>query len=129
EFVRAIRGSRAGVFVAAAAFEQPGWESAVEESDPGAPHLVFDWRPEGNVEELAPCVSALATEVTGGVESALCAHGGGPPICWCRPPLPGLPLAFAHRHGIDPARSFLIGTSATHRTLATTLGARFVAVV
>ena len=28
--------------------------------------------------------------------------GGGPPVCWCRPPLPGLLLAFAFEHGLDP---------------------------
>jgi histidinol phosphatase-like enzyme len=59
------------------------------------------------------------------VERAVCPHGGGPPVCWCRPPLPGLPLAFSRAVGVDPARSTLVGTSTAHRTLATTLGARF----
>jgi histidinol phosphatase-like enzyme len=67
--------------------------------------------------------------VSGVVEPAVCSHGGGPPVCWCRPPLPGLPLAFARAHGVDPARSVLVGTSPAHRTLATTLGARLVEVV
>jgi hypothetical protein len=31
-------------------------------------------------------------------------------------------------HGIDPAQSILVGTSTAHRTLANTLGARYVAV-
>jgi len=53
-------------------------------------------------------------------------HGGGPPICWCRPPLPGLPLEFARRHGVDPASSVLVGTSAAHRTLASALGSRYI---
>ena len=128
EFVRATSRASAGVFVAAAAFEQPEWKRAVAQAHLDAPHLVFDWRPGRDAEELTPLVSALAAEVTGEVESALCPHGGGPPVCWCRPPLPGLPLAFAHRHGIDPARSTLIGTSPAHRTLAATLGARFVEV-
>ncbi len=57
---------------------------------------------------------------------AVCPHGGGPAVCWCRPPPPGIPLAFARRHGVDPARSMLYGTSAAHRTLANTLGAEFV---
>jgi D-glycero-D-manno-heptose 1,7-bisphosphate phosphatase len=61
------------------------------------------------------------------VESALCPHPAGPPSCWCRPPLPGLPLAFAREHDVDPARSILIGAGPAHRTLATTLGARYVA--
>ncbi len=66
--------------------------------------------------------------VSGPVETALCPHPAGPPICWCRPPLPGLPLAFSREHHIDPARSILIGIGPAHRTLATTLGAHYIAV-
>jgi aryl-alcohol dehydrogenase-like predicted oxidoreductase len=127
EFVRASDGrARAGVFVAAAALEHPAWQRSLDAGDRTAPHLVFDWRPDGSAEELAPDVERLAAEVSGPVESAVCPHAGGPPRCWCRPPLPGLPLAFARRHGIDPARSVLIGASTAHRTLANTLGARYV---
>jgi len=115
-----------GVFVAAAATRQPGWQDAVAQGDPAASHLVFDWSPGGDADDLAPCVAALTAEVSGPVASALCPHPGGPPTCWCRPPLPGLPLAFARAHSIDPARSILVGTSAAHRTLATTLSARYV---
>jgi predicted kinase len=118
----------AGVFVAAAALAHPGWEDALRDGDPRAPHLVFDWRPEGTPEALAELASRLSAEVSGPVEAALCPHPAGPPSCWCRPPLPGLPLAFARAHGVDPSRSFLIGTSPAHRTLATTLGARCVSV-
>jgi hypothetical protein len=114
---------RAGVFVAAAVLRADGWEP---QADLDAPHLVFDWRPDGAPEELAPLVAALAAQVSGQVESALCPHPAGPPTCWCRPPLPGLPLAFAHKHGVDPARSILVGASTAHRTLASTLGARYV---
>jgi aryl-alcohol dehydrogenase-like predicted oxidoreductase/predicted kinase len=125
-FVRAATTGRAGVFVAAATFQHETWRDAIAAADPGAPHLVFDWRPAGEPSSLGAEAAALAAEVSGPVEAALCPHPGGAPTCWCRPPLPGLPLAFAHRHGIDPARSILVGTSAAHRTLATTLGARFV---
>ncbi len=117
---------RTGVFVAAAALDRPGLDEALRAADPDAPHLLFDWRPDGSAEPLAPAAARLAEQVGGPVESALCAHPAGPPTCWCRPPLPGLPLAFARAHGVDPARSSLIGTSAAHRTLATTLGARYV---
>jgi aryl-alcohol dehydrogenase-like predicted oxidoreductase len=116
----------AGVFVAAAALTRPGLKDALEHE--AAPHLVFDWQPDGHIEQLAPAVAQLAAEVSGPVESALCPHAAGPPTCWCRPPLPGLPLAFARTHRVDPARSILIGTGPAHRTLATTLGARYVAV-
>ena len=126
EFVRTRDGNgRGAVFVAAAALDGHDCERALEAGDRTAPHLVFDWRPDGRVEDLTRCVALVAAHVSGPVESAVCVHGGGPPRCWCRPPLPGLPLAFARRHGIDPSRSVLIGASATHRTLAGTLGARY----
>jgi predicted kinase len=114
ETIRFSRASRArharGVFVAAAALDRPAWETHV---DPSAPRLVFDWRPgkpAGENERIA-----------------VCPHPGGPPTCWCRPPLPGLLLAFAHKHNIDPARSTLVGTSPAHRTLASALGACYLA--
>jgi histidinol phosphatase-like enzyme len=87
---------------------------------------VFDWRPGGEASELDGLVAELAAEVSGPVEAALCPHPGGAPTCWCRPPLPGLAIAFARRRGVDPARSIVVGASAAHRTLAATLGARLV---
>ena len=129
-FVRAPSSRRgaAGVFVAAAALAQPGWEAALEQGDRSAPHLVFDWSPDGDAAALAEAVARLSPRVSGPVESALCPHAAGPPTCWCRPPLPGLPLAFARAHGIDVSRSVLIGVGPAHRTLATTLGARYLPV-
>jgi aryl-alcohol dehydrogenase-like predicted oxidoreductase len=120
--------ARAGVCVAAAALRQDGWERALEQTDRAAPHLIFDWHPDGTADALAADAARLSAEVSGPVESALCPHPAGPPTCWCRPPLPGLPLAFARAHGVDPSRSTLVGTSSGHRTLATTLGARYVQV-
>jgi hypothetical protein len=119
---------RSGVFVAAAACGVSGWERALEEGDRGAPHLVFDWSPDGSLDALAAPVARVSAEVSGPVEGALCPHGGGPPSCWCRPPLPGLPLAFARAYNLDPSRSFLIGCRPAHRTLATTLGAEYLPV-
>jgi aryl-alcohol dehydrogenase-like predicted oxidoreductase/predicted kinase len=110
---------RTGVFAAAAAVERVEWEPS------DAPHLVFDW---GDGAELPARAALLQARVAGPVEAMLCPHGGGPPTCWCRPPLPGLPLVFARAHGIDPARSVLVGVSRAHETLASTLGARYVPV-
>jgi hypothetical protein len=106
----------------------PGWEDGVEQGDPAAPHLVFDWNPDGNSDVLTAGVLRLSARVSGPLESALCPHSAGPPTCWCRPPLPGLPLAFARAHGVDPSRSLLVGAGPAHRTLATALGARYVEV-
>jgi aryl-alcohol dehydrogenase-like predicted oxidoreductase len=95
-----------GVFVAADAV--PGFR--VE--DPSVPHLVFGWQVPGDV-------------TLPGAVVASCPHPGGPPACWCRPPLPGLILVFCHDRGVDPARSVLVGTTSRHRALATALGARY----
>jgi len=106
-FEREERPGVAGVFVAASVL-QAQWDDPA----PDAPHLVFDWRPD----EPGPH------------EFAVCTHPAGPPVCWCRPPLPGLLLAFARAHGVAPQRSFVVGHSPAHRTLAATLGAGFVPV-
>lgn len=118
--------SRGGVFVAATVLTHPGWERRLDQADGAAPHLVFDWKPDGDAGVLAASVARVAAEVSGPVDAALCSHAAGPPVCWCRPPLPGLLLAFARAHGIDPSRSTLVGTAPAHRTLAATLGARFI---
>jgi aryl-alcohol dehydrogenase-like predicted oxidoreductase/predicted kinase len=126
-FERAQRSGGTGVFVGAGALLEPGWERAIAQAAPEAPHLVYDWDPDGRRERVEAAAAALSAEVSGPVETALCPHPAGPPICWCRPPLPGLALAFARRHGINPAISTLVGSTPAHRTLATTLGARYVA--
>ena len=118
-YAREPREGRPGAVVGAAAVERLRQDLI----DPDQPHLVFDWRPDGLTADLEALAARLPATV---VETAACVHGGGPPICWCRPPLPGLPLEFARRHGVDPASSVLVGTSAAHRTLASALGSRYV---
>jgi aryl-alcohol dehydrogenase-like predicted oxidoreductase len=122
------RNDTGGVFVAAAALTQANWKLAVARGAPGSPHLLFDWRPGATVDVLDADAARLSAEVSGQVSSALCPHVAGPPVCWCRPPLPGLILAFAGMHDIDPSRSMLIGAGPAHRTLATTLGTDYIAV-
>ena len=126
-FTRApSRRAHAGVFVAAAALRRPDWHDAMKDIDTTAPYLVFDWSADGRIpDDLNACVTRLAARVSGSVESAICTHGGGPPRCWCRPPLPGLPLAFARAHDIDTAKSTLIGAGPAHATLARALGATY----
>jgi hypothetical protein len=116
------------VFVAATAMSHPGWERTLAAGAPDAPHLVFDWRPDAAADVLDEDVSRVAAIVSGTVTGAICPHPGGAPVCWCRPPLPGLVLAFARTCGVDPSQSLLVGAAPAHRTLATTLGATYRAV-
>jgi aryl-alcohol dehydrogenase-like predicted oxidoreductase/predicted kinase len=120
-FERADRDGERGVFVAASA------AATYVPDDSGAPHLVFDWHPDGDRAQLDGALAVLRAVVSGPLDGALCPHPAGPPTCWCRPPLPGLPLAFARARGVDPARSVLVGTGPAHRNLAAALGARFAA--
>ncbi|HSD03797.1 MAG TPA: aldo/keto reductase [Gaiellales bacterium] len=120
------RTGGAGVFVAAAAVGRDGWEDAVAGAVSEAPALVFDWNPDGDRSVLDAASARVAAALGRQADSALCGHPAGPPRCWCRPPLPGLPLVFAREREVDPARSLLIGSGPAHRTLAAALGARYV---
>lgn len=122
-----LEGGRPAVFVGTAAVSRPGLDRALADSDPAAPHLLFDWVPDGDPDSLQSARARVANAISGPIDAAVCPHPGGPPTCWCRPPLPGLPLAFARAHDVDTARSTLIGCSRAHLTLATTLGARYIA--
>ena len=46
--------------VAAAALAKPGWRRSVDTGDRAAPHLVFDWRPDGSARELDVEIDRLA---------------------------------------------------------------------
>ena len=121
-------GGRPAVFVGDGATARPGILEALAVATPDAPHLLFGWAPGRDAGSLKPAAAWVGKAVTGAVEVAVCPHAGGPPKCWCRPPLPGLPLAFTRAHDLDPADSTLIGCSPTHLALATALGCSYVAV-
>ena len=61
-FSREPASGLAGVFVAAAA-----WEHALEHGDTSAPHLVFDWSPDGTSDALDAAAARLAAAVAGPV--------------------------------------------------------------
>lgn len=71
--------------------------------------------------ELAALGAALGVEL----HTAHCPHEGGPPICWCRKPIPGLVLAFARQYGVALDRGVAVGRSPADRTMAQRLGVPF----
>ena len=92
--------------------------------------IVLAWQPQiaAGTRTPADVDAHFATlrERTGlSFELAYCPHGAGPPRCWCRKPLPGLPLSFVIRNRLDPAQCVLIGEGAQDRGLARKLGFRF----
>jgi histidinol phosphatase-like enzyme len=59
------------------------------------------------------------------IDLGYCPHPVGPPICWCRKPLPGLVLEFAARRGVAIERCLVVGRRPAERTLAERLGATY----
>lgn len=56
------------------------------------------------------------------MEILYCPHDAGPPVCWCRKPLPGLAVQAIERHRLDPAGCLLIGDGPQDPGFARRLG-------
>jgi aryl-alcohol dehydrogenase-like predicted oxidoreductase/histidinol phosphatase-like enzyme len=94
--------------------------------------LAVAWRPqisEGKTTDTAvrACFDRTNALLGASVEFAYCPHPAGPPICWCRKPLPGLILQFAFRHRLALDQCVFIGRSQSDRTLAARIGMNYVA--
>jgi hypothetical protein len=91
--------------------------------------LVFAhaWRPqiargEMTMSELDACFARTRELLGIDVHLAFCSHDAGPPICWCRKPLPGRLLEFALRRGVALGASLVVARSAADKTMAGRLG-------
>lgn len=91
-----------------------------------SPIHATSWAPSIDADALASRDAAVRAALGVAVDIETCTHPAGPPICWCRKPLPGLALVLMARHGIDPARSQWVGTSDADRALAANLGFTYV---
>lgn len=102
---------------------------------PGARELLARYRDDGYAlagtawqpEPFDPAVDAALHAALGfELPIARCPHPPGPPVCWCRKPLPGLALLLAHVHGFALADSIHVGRGAADRGFALRAGLRFV---
>ena len=59
------------------------------------------------------------------IEMLYCPHGAGPPICWCRKPLPGLGVVFIQRFRLDPPQCIYVGTGSQDHGFARRLGFQY----
>jgi aryl-alcohol dehydrogenase-like predicted oxidoreductase/predicted kinase len=82
------------------------------------------WRPGRDRADVQHELNALRAALHD-VEVAVCEHEAGPPVCWCRKPIPGPVIEFARRRGVALARSVCVGKAGADRTMAERLGARF----
>jgi aryl-alcohol dehydrogenase-like predicted oxidoreductase/histidinol phosphatase-like enzyme len=56
------------------------------------------------------------------IEIEYCPHGAGPPVCWCRKPLPGLGVVLRQRHRLDPSQCVYVGVGSQDPGFARRLG-------
>jgi hypothetical protein len=131
EVVRASRrGARAPLDPDDVAVSADRAASLARLRDAGWLLLGTAWLPEISVapEREAPALAALArtSELLGvAIEWAVCRHVAGPPVCWCRKPLPGLGVAFTAAHDLDASSSVHIGKGPADRGFAERAGFRY----
>jgi aryl-alcohol dehydrogenase-like predicted oxidoreductase/predicted kinase len=87
----------------------------------------FVWRPalaegERSRVDVDAQHRELAAELGVPLRVYCCAHAGGPPICWCRPPMPGLVVSALRDADADPQRSLLVGATSTLQRFAEACG-------
>jgi aryl-alcohol dehydrogenase-like predicted oxidoreductase/predicted kinase len=59
------------------------------------------------------------------IDVKYCPHGAGPPVCWCRKPLPGLGVAFIMQYRLDASQCIYIGSGPQDSVFARRLGFQF----
>jgi hypothetical protein len=102
----------------------------------GARERVAEWRANGYTimattwqpEPFDPSIDDQLRAALGEIHIARCTHPPGPPVCWCRKPLPGLALALAHAHRFVLSRSVHVGRGPADRGFAQRAGLHFVEV-
>ena len=53
--------------------------------------------------------TALRRRIGVDIDIHYCPHGGGPPVCWCRKPLPGLGVVVIRKYRLHPASCVYVG--------------------
>ncbi len=96
--------------------------------------LGLSWQPEIAAGTLTPekvdaCFAALPELLGLPIEVLYCPHGAGPPVCWCRKPLPGLGVLFIQRHRLDASQCEYVGEGAQDPGFARRLGFRYRGVI
>jgi D-glycero-D-manno-heptose 1,7-bisphosphate phosphatase len=88
------------------------------------------WRPQASSGATTSAIVERCFERTRqllglDIAFAFCPHPAGPPICWCRKPIPGLVLELARSRGVALTRSSLVGRAPADRTMAERLGMEY----
>lgn len=92
--------------------------------------LALSWLPEISERTMTPAdADAVLTrlgELLGvPIDVEYCPHPAGPPLCWCRKPLPGLGVVFQQRHRLDPSRCVYVGAGPQDPGFARKMGFQY----
>jgi aryl-alcohol dehydrogenase-like predicted oxidoreductase/predicted kinase len=90
----------------------------------------LSWRPEvaagtRTPAEVDAAFAGLSQRLGLPIEVEYCRHAAGPPVCWCRKPLPGLGVLLIHRHALDPAQCLYVADGAQDPGYAERLGFQY----
>jgi aryl-alcohol dehydrogenase-like predicted oxidoreductase/histidinol phosphatase-like enzyme len=72
--------------------------------------------------DAAALFSRLRERLGIAMEVEYCPHAAGPPVCWCRKPLPGLGVVLRERHRLDPPQCVYVGIGSQDPGFARRLG-------
>ena len=130
DFDDLIGGGAAVLTPEAVAIDQARRDTLVRHASDGWILFIHAWRPqlarnETTLENVDACFAKMRDLLDAPVDIACCPHDAGPPVCWCRKPIPGSVLELASRRGVSLERSIVVGSSAADRTMAERIGARF----
>ena len=89
--------------------------------------VALAWRPEidegsATREQVEASMRRQLDHLGVPIDIFYCPHRAGPPICWCRSPLPGLGVLAFERCGIDPLASLCVGRGPHDAGFARKLG-------
>jgi predicted kinase len=92
--------------------------------------LGLGWQPgiaEGTVtiDEVDAAYALVGERLGIAMDILYCPHGGGPPVCWCRKPLPGLGVVFIQRYRLDPSACIYVGAGPQDPGFARRLGFQY----
>jgi aryl-alcohol dehydrogenase-like predicted oxidoreductase/histidinol phosphatase-like enzyme len=92
--------------------------------------LGLAWRPEIAEEKMSSaevdaCFDRMIAAFGVPIDVKYCPHGGGPPVCWCRKPLPGLGVVFVRQYQLDPAQCIYVGHGHQDAAFARRLGFQY----
>ncbi len=95
--------------------------------DEGWGVIGLSWQPEiadgTRTEADAEAVLARLRDLLDvDMDTLYCPHGAGPPVCWCRKPLPGLAVLAIEKYRLDPSRCLFVGDGAQDPGFARRLG-------